>query len=310
MQHASEVDLCFNPFSRAHSSFPAHRSLFPFTLRWGNITAGIDLIKREAAAAARNNAAAAASSSNSNSHSSTAAAASAVPSSDPRVFGLTLPLLTTASGAKFGKSAGNAPIWLTAPRPGDESSAASSQTSSPYQLYQYFLSTADSDVIRYLKLFTDYSLDEIAALQSSSSPQHLVRVLAESVTRLVHGESGLQQAQASTAALFGGGPASFDELARTHSFGEFLRLFEGVPQRTLPRSEILGRSLVDLAIQLGLVKTKAEGRRLIAAGGLYLNNGKVTTESRVLTESDLLVAGRICVLRSGKKHQAVLIAKH
>lgn len=261
------------------------------TDQWGNITAGVDLIKRDAAAASR-----------------ASGAADDALAPEPQVFGLTLPLLTTSTGQKFGKSMGNAPIWLAAPTTGaDATSTASTSTSSPYQLYQYFLSTADADVVRYMRLFTDYSLEEIAALETEFAGvdnQRLCRLLAEAVTRLVHGEAGLAQARASTAALFGGEALSADQFA---SIDEFLRVFVGVPQLRVPRATIVGRSIVDVAVQVGLAKTRGEVKRLVASGGLYLNNAKVATETHALTDDDLVVAKRVCLLRSGKKKQFVVI---
>jgi tyrosyl-tRNA synthetase len=280
--------------------------------QWGNILSGIDLIRRDAATAHREK--------QLEIHGA-AAVESAAP--EVQVFGLTLPLLTTAAGVKFGKSMGNSPIWLSAPTAAESTAAMNaayaptvggapavllkSTTSSPYEFYQYFLnSTADVDLIRYLKLFTDLSLEEIAALEAEHYGKNnplLGRILAESVTRIVHGDAGVLAAQAATSALFGG---KLDGLA---SLADFLSVFAGVPTRQFARSDLLARPVVDLAVEVGLAKSKGEARRLIAAGGVYINNERLTSDAHIIATSDLLMGERVCVLRSGKKKQFVLLVR-
>lgn len=260
------------------------------TDQWGNITAGVDLIKRDAAANAR--------------AAVGVAAAAAGTTGEPEVFGLTLPLLTTASGQKFGKSMGNAPVWLSAPNPSLPSTGQAC-TSSPYQLYQHFLSTADADLERFLKLFTDLSIDDIATLCSSQPPKVVARRLAEEVTRLVHGEAGLKMAQDTSEALF----SKEKKLDAIHDMATLLTLMEGVPQVHMPLSSLVGGSIVDLTMKLGLAKTKSEVKRLIAAGGLYINADKVTSEAYTIAETDLIVDRRACVIRAGKKKQGVILVQ-
>jgi len=269
--------------------------------QWGNITAGVELIKRQAAAEQRSN------EGDNN---------AADEHREPQAFGITLPLLTTASGQKFGKSMGNAPIWLAAPPANASTStntppSSTAAHSSPYQLYQYFLTnTADADAIRYLKLFTDLSLDEIRTLESEwfgRDTPRLCRILAEHVTRLVHGEAGLAEAQAASKALFWKGSGDAPDLSSLPSVESILQLFAGVPRLSLPRSTLLSMPLVELAVRVGMVRTKAEARRLIAGGGFYFNNTRVDNDARVVEEKDLLAKGRICVLRSGKKKQFVIM---
>jgi tyrosyl-tRNA synthetase len=261
------------------------------TDQWGNITAGVELIQREAAASV------------SKQHPQTPVSA------PPQVFGLTLPLLTTSDGHKFGKSMGNAPIWLAAPsNDTDSDTPNSTQTSSPYELYQYFLTrTSDTDVIRFLRCFTDHSLTDIALMEQKykNDPQTLCKILAESVTRLVHGESGLLAAQTSTAALFGG----VSEL-ESLPLNDFIRVFAGVPSIHLSlNSQVLGRSVTELAVNSGACKTKAEAKRLISQGGLYVNNIKVNSPDKTITLTDLLCKQRVCLLRSGKKKQFVIFCE-
>jgi tyrosyl-tRNA synthetase len=293
--------------------------------QWGNITAGVELAQRDFAASP--------------------AAASNSNSQPPQVFGLTLPLLTTADGQKFGKSTG-APIWLAAPPKSSgnggaqhsQSQPQQQQCSSPYELYQFFLTrTADADLGRFLRLFTDYSLDQIRAWEaeylhcSAPNPKALARILAEAVTTLVHGAEGLKEAQRATAALFGDGESGGNsgggnaEQLSALSFDEFQRVFAGVPSVRLGRSSLESSPplLTELCVLLGAAKTKAEAKRLLAGGGLYLNGSKLlapvspssdahttTTAARRLDpQTDLLHQGRALILRAGKKKQFVLFVE-
>jgi tyrosyl-tRNA synthetase len=280
-------------------------------------------------------------------------AASNSNSQPPQVFGLTLPLLTTADGQKFGKSTG-APIWLAAPpkSPGSGSNIVQQQQqqcSSPYELYQFFLTrTADADLGRFLRLFTDYSLDQIRAWEAEymhcsssvpNNPKALARILAEAVTTLVHGAEGLKEAQRATAALFGdsesggtgGGGGNAEQLSAL-SFDEFQRVFAGVPSVRLGRSSLESSPplLTELCVLLGAAKTKAEAKRLLAGGGLYLNGTKLLAPAsssdsntnaaaataaaslaarRLDPQTDLLHQGRALILRAGKKKQFVLFVE-
>ena len=199
-------------------------------------------------------------------------------------YGLTFPLLLDGSGKKFGKSEGNAMFM-------------SAEKTSIYDWYQFFLRSADADVIRYLKVFSLRSLDEIAALETEMKAHPEARIpqkaLAEELTRLVHGEEGLKTALGATQTLFGGDISgkSADELGT---------IFKDVKSATLAKADIVGKSVFAVAAAAGMFKSNGEARRMAQQGGLSLNGGKAD-DKRVFAESDL-VDGRVAVLRSGKKN--------
>ncbi len=222
--------------------------------QWGNITAGIELIRR-----ARGQA----------------------------VHGLTIPLITRADGAKFGKTEQGA-VWLTADR------------TSPYEFYQFWFNTEDASVISYLKMFTFLSAEEIAALESAlrAEPEARAaqRALAAAVTAFVHGEAGLRTALAATNILFGGGPIA-DIDADT-----LLAVFQDAPSTEVSAALFAdsGAWLTDLAVAAKLASSKGEARRLIEGGGLYFNNRRVeSAQARVTREQ--LIGGRYGVLRKGAR---------
>ena len=220
--------------------------------QWGNITAGIELIRRLRGV---------------------------------ETFGLTFPLISDSAGRKFGKSEGNA-VFLDARR------------TSPYAFYQFFLRVDDADVDRLLKVFTFLPLEEIETLKekTAESPEQRLaqRRLAGDVTRMVHGESGLRQAQTATEALFGGTLAGL-------SAGDLGAVFADAPSATLPADTIVNRDVVSVAVAAGLCGGKGAARRLIAGGGLYLNNRRVENEQAVVSATDI-IDGRMLVLRAGKKN--------
>ena len=204
------------------------------------------------------------------------------------VFGLTFPLLLDSSGKKFGKSEGNA-LFMNAEMTG------------VYDWYQYFLRAADADVIRYLKVFSLKSLDEIAELEARMKADPSARIpqkaLAEELTRLVHGEEGLKTALGATKTLFGGDTSG-------KSAKELEEIFKDVASAELPVGEIVGKPVFAVAAAAGMFKSNGEARRMAAQGGLSLNGAKVD-DKRVFGEDDL-VEGRIAVLRQGKKNNFVL----
>ena len=208
---------------------------------------------------------------------------------EAEVNGLTIPLVCDANGQKFGKSAGNA-IFLN------------SDKTSVYAFYQFFLRTLDADAIRYLRIFTfldDARIAELAAAQrehpEAREPQ---RVLAEELTRAVHGEDGLRAAQRASAVLFGG---SLDGV----SAADLEAIAADIPSASLPRDQVLGQALVDVAVAAGFLKSKGEARRLIQGGGLSVNNVKVADPAAtVLPESP--VDGKALLLRQGKKNYFLL----
>lgn len=220
--------------------------------QWGNITAGIDLIRK-----VRN----------------------------AKAYGMTFPLLMTASGQKFGKTAGNA-VWLAPDR------------TSPYHFYQYWVRTDDADVERFLKLFTFLELDEIERImgEHNATPhgRGAQKALAEQTTRIVHGQDGLAKAVRASEALFGGDLAEF-------TAAELQEIFADVPSSHLDPSRIdEGLKVVDLLVETGLVGSKGEARRKIAQGGAYVNNERVADPETQVGAGQVLGAS-IIVLRLGKK---------
>ena len=210
-------------------------------------------------------------------------------------YGLTFPLLLDSAGRKFGKSEGNALFMNGEP-------------TSVYDWDQYFLRAADADVIRYLKVFSMKSLDEIAALEEEMKAKPEARIpqkaLAEELTLLVHGEEGLKKAEAATAALFGGAKAA-DQQPKTAA--ELEQVFANVPSAQLAVGDVVGRSVFAVAAAAGMFKSNGEARRMAVQGGLSLNNVKVD-DKRVFESSDL-VEGAVAVLRSGKRNYFLLKIK-
>jgi len=200
-------------------------------------------------------------------------------------FGLTIPLVCDSQGRKFGKSEGNA-VYLDPKK------------TSYYDFYQFFLRTADADAARYLRIFTFLPLEQIAQIeeQMKAAPEkrEAQRLLAEEVTRCVHGESGLTVARRASDVLFGG---ALDGLSLT----DLLAIFANVPSKELPHDAIVGKPVLDVAAAAGLFASKGEARRLVQQGGLYLNNRRVSDIAQVVASGDL-IEGRVAVLRAGKKN--------
>ena len=204
------------------------------------------------------------------------------------VFGLTFPLVTDSQGRKFGKSEGNA-MYLDARR------------TSYYDWYQFFLRTEDADVCRYLRIFTFLPLDDIRQLEESvrTDPgrREAQRVLAEDITRRVHGEEGLAIARKATDVLFGGSMAGMRA-------ADLAPIFANVPSATLQRADVEGRTAVEVAAAAGLCKSKGEARRLAESGGLYLNNERAGVADAV--HPGQIIDGQMLVLRSGRKTYRVV----
>lgn len=204
------------------------------------------------------------------------------------VHALTTPLITKADGTKFGKTEGGA-VWL-AP-----------DMMSPYAFYQFWLNADDADVVRFLKVFTFRTREEIAVLEEAvrerPAAREAQRALAEDVTALVHGAGATAKAVAASQALFGRGSlASLDDETLDAAVAE------------LPSAlGTVGDSLVDLFAATGLVASKGAARRAVAEGGLSVNNERVSDEAALLTAEQLL-GGRYAVLRRGRRSLAVVRA--
>ncbi len=197
-----------------------------------------------------------------------------------------LPLLTNAEGKKFGKSESGAALWLDA------------SMTSPYAFYQFWLNTADSDVIQYLKVFTLFTDAEIEKLESSlnSMPEQrgAQMALADSVTTLVHGSEATAFAKKSSAVLFGG---SIDGITEA----ELIEIFSDVPSSEIPRETLKGHLIADLLVLAGAVKSKGEAKRLITGGGVYINSERIGENTGSLEESPFYEKS-VLVLRTGKKN--------
>ena len=192
------------------------------------------------------------------------------------------PLITNSDGTKFGKSEGNA-IWLDA------------QMCSPYRFSQFWLNTADADVIARLKVFTFLSRAEIERLELAVANEpfrrEAQRTLAREVTRLVHGDAATDAAFAAAEALFGQGDlASLDQ-------STLLAAIEELPVAREPE----GTSVVEALVSTGLVASGGEARRAIAQGGVYIDNVRVERDDAVLRST---LPGGIVVLRRGKRSLA------
>jgi tyrosyl-tRNA synthetase len=215
--------------------------------QWGNITAGIELIRRKTGGQA---------------------------------FGITFPLLTTSSGEKFGKSAGNA-IWLDANK------------TSPYQFYQYWINTDDRDVERFLKLFTFLDLEEIAAIMANPPESRAAQKrLAAEVTKLVHGPDSLNQAQKASDVLFGGDMTGLTDR-------DLAEIFADVPSFEIDLSNPV--KIGDALVRAGAAKSKGEAARLVAGGGVYLNNRRIEGSDTQIQASDR-ASESMLILRVGKKN--------
>ncbi|WRX28114.1 Aminoacyl-tRNA synthetase [Theobroma cacao] len=203
-------------------------------------------------------------------------------------YGLTFPLLLKSDGTKFGKSEDGA-IWL------------SPSMLSPYKFYQYFFSVPDADVVRFLKILTFLSMEEINELESGMTrpgyvPNTAQQRLAEEITRFVHGEDGLNEALKATEALRPGSETKLD-------WKTIEGIAEDVPSCTLPYNQVVNLSIVDLSVCSGLFESKSAARRLLKQGGLYLNNNRVDNEIKRIEAEDI-VDGKVLLLSAGKKNKA------
>jgi tyrosyl-tRNA synthetase len=220
--------------------------------QWGNITAGMDLIRRVRGG---------------------------------KAHGLVLPLITTAAGTKFGKTE-TGTIWLDP------------QLTSPFEFYQFWLNTDDRDAVKYLKFFTFLEERQVAALEAASAAEpdkrHAQRELAREVTRLVHGDGGVAQAEAQSAIAFSG-TATIDDLK---AIAEKVRI---------ARAEFAaGVPITHLLVRAELAASNSEGARLVRGGGVSVNGTKITDERLVLTLENPWVTAGIFRIERGKKQRAVV----
>ncbi|MBN1436336.1 MAG: tyrosine--tRNA ligase [Sedimentisphaerales bacterium] len=225
--------------------------------QWGNITAGIDLTRKLC---------------------------------NRQVFGLTSPLLTTASGQKFGKTEAGA-VYLDP------------EMSSPYDFYQYWIRADDRDAVKLLNSFTFLSSDEIADLAKlvATEPEkrEAQKVLAEQVTTMVHGKEQTELVQKAAQVLFG-------QAIEGLSDATLNSIFADVPSTEMPRAKLNeGLGLLDALCETKLCSSRGEAKKLLKSGGVYINN--VRTDQLDMTLSpDSLASETILVLRSGKKKYHLL----
>ncbi|KAH8995676.1 hypothetical protein EDB92DRAFT_1845462 [Lactarius akahatsu] len=232
--------------------------------QWGNIIAGLELIGRT------------------NELSNRAA------ESRERAFGITTPLLTTATGAKFGKSAGNA-IWLN------------EKLTSVYDFYQFFMKTSDEDVGRYLKLFTLLPLEKIEQTLEDHrrNPEERIaqKLLAEEVTELVHTVEGVKRAKSITRVLFGTDVSAVNAAEVLVALSGDRRLL------SIPAEEMYGTTVLRLTVTHGVTKNTSAAKSLVAMRGLYLNGQTIDADRKIQPED--LIDGRLVIVRAGKDKHVV-----
>lgn len=206
--------------------------------QWGNITSGVDLVRRVDQKAA---------------------------------FGLTTPLLTTASGGKMGKTAQGA-VWLNA------------EQLSPYDYWQFWRNAEDADVGRFMRLFTDLSLQQIAQYEAleGAAINDAKKALADAATTMLHGAEAAATARAAAESAFENGQLSAD-----------------LPTVELPSAEVYGAMIATVVTKAGLTASNGEARRLAQGGGLRLNDASVSNGAQLLTDADL--KDGVIKLAAGKK---------
>ncbi|MGB3543481.1 tyrosine--tRNA ligase [Rubrivirga sp.] len=265
----SEVGLSFTEFSyqllQAYDFLYLHENhgctvQIGGSDQWGNITAGTDLVRRMGG----------------------------------KAHGLVQPLVTNASGTKFGKTESGT-VWLDAER------------TSPYRFYQFWLGTDDRDVENYLKWFTSMEQQEVSGLvlEGEKRPGARIpqRALAQVVTTLVHGADATEAAERAGRALFGGDLSALDASALDE-------VFEEAPSIEVESSRFSGDGVgvTDLLVEAGLASSKGDAKRAVQGGGVRVGDEKVADIGRSLTVKDA-IDGRVVVLRKGKKSVALVRLK-
>lgn len=203
-----------------------------------------------------------------------------------RAHALVYPLLTRADGSKFGKTAVGTSVWLSPER------------TSPYRFYQYWYNTDDADALTCLKYFTWLDQSRIAELEhllfEQPERREAQRTLARELTRMVHGETALAGAEQASQALFGGDIAGLGA-------ADIEDIFAEVPSSDLAMDALSeGVAVVDLLVSSGLASSKADARRAIQGGGIYLNNERVSDVAQTAGTLQA-VDGRFLVLRKGRR---------
>jgi tyrosyl-tRNA synthetase len=228
--------------------------------QWGNITAGVDLIRRVRGV---------------------------------HVHALAHPLITNTAGQKLGKTEAGA-LFLDP------------EMTTPYELYQYWINAEDAKAGEYLRVFTFLSLDEIAELERRQREEPASRVaqkrLAFEITRLVHGEETARAVASASNILFGAGVGELTPDVLPH-------LATAVPTSALPAAALAqGLPVVDALVTAGLASSRGAARRLILAGGIYVNDQRWTDPERALTLADALFE-RAILLRAGKNKYHLLLVE-
>ena len=229
--------------------------------QWGNILSGIELIRKKN------------------------------PSQKHKAHGITYPLLTTSNGEKFGKSIEGA-ITID------------SNDTIPYKLYQYFFNTSDKDVLNYIKIFTNISPSEFIELEieasKNASARNAQKYLAEEITKLIHGEKGLEDARRQTKGLNFGEweiliDSDYDDLYRDSD------TTANINKNLLQKGIDINKLTVDYYI----CKSIGESKRLIQQGGISINGVKISDEAKIVTTNDLK-AGKVIIVSKGKKNHKII----
>ncbi len=213
-------------------------------------------------------------------------------------FALTCPLLTKADGTKFGKSEAGEKIWLDP------------AMTSPYKFYQFWLNVGDDEALRYLKVFTVLSQEEIEAIRArhlaAPHDRPLQKALAKDITTRVHSGADCQTAMEASALLFGEGTS---EALKRLSEKDLLNVFEAVPHFTIARTELEnGVPLIDfLAVKTAIFSSKGEAKRMLMGGGVCINKERVSDPASAVTTGALL-QGRYVVVQKGKKNYYLVTA--
>jgi tyrosyl-tRNA synthetase len=221
--------------------------------QWGNITAGCDLVRKLRAG---------------------------------KAHGLVMPLVTTSSGVKFGKTEAGA-VWLDPAR------------TSPFRFYQFWLNTDDRDVPKYLRFFTFLPQAEILALDEelarSPEKREAPRTLAREMTRIIHGQDAVERAEHASTLLFG-------ERITELSVAQVLEVFDDVPSTEMERAAFDGEgvAVADLLVKTGLCASKGEAMRLVKGGGVSVNNRRVSDE-RARFALAQAIDGQLFVMRKGAR---------